>query len=118
VLLRERAMSTTELAEAVGLAKGTVAHHVKVLESSGLVRVVRTRRVRALTERLYGRTARLFVLKSADESPHVRVRLDADAAAGFQQRLEQLAGEIEAAASADGEEYELVATLHPRRGAR
>jgi DNA-binding transcriptional ArsR family regulator len=67
-LLRERAASTTELATALGLPKGTVGHHLKVLESAGLVRVVRTRKVRALTEKFYGRVARLFVLKG-DEAP-------------------------------------------------
>ena len=49
--------------------KGTVGHHLKVLETAGLVRVVRTRKVRALTERYYGRTARLFVLKSDESMP-------------------------------------------------
>jgi DNA-binding transcriptional ArsR family regulator len=68
-LLKERAASTTELAAALGLPKGTVGHHLKVLESAGLIRVVRTRKVRALTEKYYGRVARLFVLKSADEAP-------------------------------------------------
>jgi DNA-binding transcriptional ArsR family regulator len=66
VLLRERAQSTTELAEQLKLPKGTVGHHVKVLEKAGLIRVVRTRQVRALTESYYGRTARLFLLKSED----------------------------------------------------
>ena len=68
VLLRERARSITELAEKLGLPKGTVGHHVKVLERAGLVRVVRTRKVRALTESYYGRTARLFLYESADGS--------------------------------------------------
>ena len=67
VLLRERAHSVTELAETLELPKGTVAHHVKVLEKAGLVRVVRTRQVRAMTERYYGRTARLFFFKSSDQ---------------------------------------------------
>jgi len=67
-LLRERAASTTELAAALGVAKGTAAHHLKVLERVGLIRVVATRRVRAVTERYYGRVARLYVLKS-DEPP-------------------------------------------------
>jgi hypothetical protein len=40
-----------------------------VLEKAGLVRVVRTRQVRALTEKYYGRVARLFVLKAADALP-------------------------------------------------
>ena len=66
VLLREHARSTTELAERLGLPKGTVAHHVKVLETAGLIKVVRTRKVRALTERYYGRTGRLFLYESAD----------------------------------------------------
>jgi DNA-binding transcriptional ArsR family regulator len=109
-------MSTTELAEAIGLAKGTVAHHLKVLESARLVKVVRTRQVRALTESIYGRVARLFVLKSADEKPQLRVRLTAAAAAEFQRRLDALAGDVEAAASPDGEEYELVAALFPSGG--
>jgi DNA-binding transcriptional ArsR family regulator len=68
-LLRERAASTTELATALGLPKGTVGHHLKVLESAGLVRVVRTRKVRALTEKFYGRVARLFVLRGDESMP-------------------------------------------------
>lgn len=68
-LLRERAASTTELAAALDTPKGTVGHHLKVLEAAGLVRVVRTRQVRALTEKFYGRVARLFVLKSDESLP-------------------------------------------------
>jgi DNA-binding transcriptional ArsR family regulator len=74
VLLRENAHSTTELAEKLGLPKGTVGHHVKVLEKAGLIRVVRTRQVRALTEKLYGRTARLFLFKSSDDADGEDVR--------------------------------------------
>jgi hypothetical protein len=56
------------------MPKGTVAHHVKVLESAGLLKVVRTRRVRALTESYYGRTARLFLYESADTAGYEDVR--------------------------------------------
>jgi DNA-binding transcriptional ArsR family regulator len=59
-LLHERAATVTELAAAVERPKSTVAHHVKVLTEAGLVKVVRTRRVRAIDERFYGRTARMF----------------------------------------------------------
>ena len=59
-LLHERAASVNELAVALGRPKSTVAHHVKVLTDAGLLRVVRTRRVRAIEERFYGRTARMF----------------------------------------------------------
>lgn len=68
-LLRERAASTTELAAALDVPKGTAGHHVKVLERAGLIRVVATRRVRAMTEKYYGRVARLFVLQSDESLP-------------------------------------------------
>ena len=69
MLLRERAASTTELAAVLETPKGTVGHHLKVLERAGLVRVVRTRKVRALTEKFYGRVARLFVMKGDESMP-------------------------------------------------
>jgi DNA-binding transcriptional ArsR family regulator len=59
-LLHERAATVTELATAVERPKSTVAHHVKALTEAGLLQVVRTRRVRAIEERFYGRTARMF----------------------------------------------------------
>src|SRR3981189_698642 len=59
-LVLERAATVAELAAAVGRPKSTVAHHVNVLVDAGMLRVVRTRRVRAIDERFYGRTARLF----------------------------------------------------------
>jgi DNA-binding transcriptional ArsR family regulator len=59
-LLHERAATVTELATALGRPKSTVAHHVDVLTRAGLLRVVDTRRVRAIEERFYGRTARMF----------------------------------------------------------
>jgi DNA-binding transcriptional ArsR family regulator len=59
-LLLERAATVSELASAVHRPKSTVAHHVNVLVDAGMLRVVRTRRVRAIDERYYGRTARLF----------------------------------------------------------
>ncbi len=73
-LLHERAATITELAVAVDRPKSTVAHHVKVLTEGGLLQVVRTRRVRAVEERFYGRTARLFYVaveraRDGDELP-------------------------------------------------
>jgi DNA-binding transcriptional ArsR family regulator len=61
-LLHERAATVTELAVALERPKSTVAHHVKVLAENGLVRVVKTRRVRAIEERFYGRAARMFYI--------------------------------------------------------
>ena len=59
-LLLERSATVAELAAAVQRPKSTIAHHVKVLVEAGMLRVVRTRRVRAIDERYYGRTARVF----------------------------------------------------------
>src|SRR6476660_4121572 len=67
-LLHERAATVSELAVALERPKSTVAHHVKVLTEAGLVQVVRTRRVRAIEERYYGRTARMFYV-SVERSP-------------------------------------------------
>lgn len=59
-LLLERAATVSEIAEAVERPKSTVAYHVNALVEVDLLKVVRTRRVRAIEERFYGRTARLF----------------------------------------------------------
>lgn len=67
-LLHERAATVSELALALERPKSTVAHHVKVLAETGLVQVVRTRRVRAIEERFYGRTARMFYV-AVEQSP-------------------------------------------------
>jgi DNA-binding transcriptional ArsR family regulator len=84
-LLHERAATVSELAEALGRPKSTVAHHVKVLTEARLLQVVRTRRVRAIDERFYGRTARMFFVaaeRSADNQEMPRDFNDFEVAAG------------------------------------
>jgi DNA-binding transcriptional ArsR family regulator len=76
-LVLERAMTVTELADRVGRPRGSVAHHVGVLVGAGLLKVVRTRRVRAVTESFYGRTARTIgverpLVARDDELPFFR----------------------------------------------
>ena len=61
-LVLERAATVTELAQAVDRPKSTVAYHVNLLVDAGLLRVVRTRRVRAIEERYYGRVARTLYI--------------------------------------------------------
>ena len=121
-LLLDRAMTGAQLAEALGVLKGSVSFHLRTLERAGLVRVVRTRRVRGVTERYYGRTARRFDLDRpgtevnagpmllrtvADEAERVgpvgaptdmvtttRARLDPDRAEHFRARLAALLDEF------------------------
>ena len=130
-LLRHQAHSTQQLAEVLEMPKGTVGHHLKVLEAAGLIRVVRTRKVRALTEKFYGRTARLFFFESesapetvpglgaamlrnaADEVSqatsgvnfaHLRSRLNRTDARRLARRVEKLVADFQAADIENGDE--------------
>ena len=58
-------MTVTELAARVRKPRGTVAHHVDVLVDAGLLKVTATRRVRAIEERFYGRTAQTIMFPDA-----------------------------------------------------
>lgn len=61
-LLMERAATIKELSETLDRPKGTIGHHVSVLEEAGLIRVVRTEMVRAIEAKYYGRTARTYLI--------------------------------------------------------
>jgi len=60
-LVLERAASVGELATALNKPRSTVAYHIDILLDAGLLRVVRTRKIRAIDERFYGRTGRTIV---------------------------------------------------------
>jgi len=60
--LLEGPASMQELARVLGAAKGTIGHHVRVLDAAGLIRVAETRRVRGVTEKRYTRVAKQFRL--------------------------------------------------------
>ena len=86
-LLLERAATTSELAEVLGKPKGTVGHHLKVLADAGLVTVVRTKRVRALEAKYYGRTARVFWYDRAYDAIGQEERVLSDTMAGVRGAL-------------------------------
>lgn len=71
-LLMEKAATVSQLADALEKPKGTIGYHAKVLEDVGMIRVVRTNKVRAMTEKYYGRTGRTIVFASAprEDDPH------------------------------------------------
>jgi DNA-binding transcriptional ArsR family regulator len=74
-LLLERAATISELGETLGIPKGTIGHHVGVLEETGLIHVVRTKKVRAIEAKYYGRTARTFILTSK-ANPDIEISPD------------------------------------------
>ena len=61
-VLRFEPATITQIAGRVGLAKGSSSYHVRLLERAGLVKVVRTRKVRGVTERYYAMAARAIAL--------------------------------------------------------
>lgn len=125
-LVLEGAMSVTELAQRVGRSKGTVAHHVDLLVDVGLLKVVRTRKVRAMEERFYGRTARTFNFPSDpdDELPFAadamrewdRSRQHADDVGGFTLRRARIPAERANEFWRRCEELALEFTREPRGG--
>jgi len=65
--LGTQAATVSQLAEQLGLLKGSVSHHLRILAAAGLIRLVRTRKVRGGTERYWGRAAKSFEV--AEENP-------------------------------------------------
>jgi DNA-binding transcriptional ArsR family regulator len=142
-LLREQARSTQQLARELSMPKGTVGYHLKVLEQAGLVRVVGTRQVRAVTEKFYGRTARLFLFEVEDPaearalgaaamrraaveleaSPDTvrfgfpKARLSRRDVGRLERRLKRLTDDFLAAETHEGTPYALAVALYEQRDA-
>jgi DNA-binding transcriptional ArsR family regulator len=96
-VIRFEPATITQIAQQVGLAKGSSSYHVRLLERAGLVKVVRTRKVRGVTERYYAMAARSIELPNPQAGqPDVLMR---NAVADLE------------AAPADGERHVLLAHL-------
>lgn len=74
--LNQGPASVQELSRAMGTAKGTIGHHVRVLDRAGLIRVVETRRVRGVTEKRYARAGRRFKLPEGDAAAAIGAKHD------------------------------------------
>jgi len=61
-LLRFRDMTISELASILNKDISTVFRHIKKLERAGFVKVTGERRLHNVPEKIYGRTARTFIL--------------------------------------------------------
>lgn len=139
-LVTERAATVGELAEAVQRPKSSVAYHVNVLVAAGLFKVVRTRKVRAIEERFYGRTAKIFYVgqirredlallsnalevAAAESIPardsdrlrciHRHARIGREHAAAFWDKVLELTREFSALPRTGDEVYAFVAGLYP-----
>ncbi len=141
-LLLERAASVNELAEALDRPPSSVAYHVGVLVDADLLRVIRTRRVRAVDERFYGRTARVVVVGATEpdvaahlaapnplaeaateagaahrgddlRSIHRHARVPHERAAEFWDRVLDLADEFSSSARAGNTTFAFIAALYP-----
>lgn len=139
-LLLERSATVNELAKAVKRPPSSVAYHVAVLVDADLLSVVRTRQVRAVTERFYGRTARVFVVGDHDldvplagdssltvaaaeadaahcsddlRAIHRHARIAPDRIPEFWDRVLQLANEFAASPRTGATSYGFVAGLYP-----
>lgn len=137
-LVLERAATVTELAAALGRPKSSVAYHVDVLVDAGLLAVVRTRKVRAIEERFYGRTGRTIVIGDAPTPDGVvprgflaeaiaeapagdhrmrstirHARIPDDRAEEFFERVNRLAEEFSAVPRAGDTVWGFVAAVYP-----
>lgn len=135
-ILEDGPASAKQLSDAMSMTHGKVGHHVKVLREAGLIEVVEERKVRAVTEKLYGLTYdrltmdevagdRLeFALAQAarEALPTVHqpfdppavfltTRLSPDRAREVNEKLTEIADEVAAADEPGGEPYGLVASL-------
>ena len=139
-LLLERAATVAEMAMATGRPPSTVAYHVGVLVEAGLFKVVRTRKVRGVVERSYGRTARIFYIGQTEpgvaipmsnplhdaaveataalaadrvRSLHRHARIPHERVSEFWEAVMALATDFSASARKGGTSYAFVAALYP-----
>ncbi len=140
-LLAEHSATTHQLAEALSSPNSTIAHHLNVLTHAGLTKIVRTRQVRAITERYYGRVARTYIGISSsldtDREPRIEflqqklkevsiaihdssflsytdssARISANRAQEFMNRVNQLAQEFEVLNEPGEQMYSFLGTIY------
>lgn len=138
-VLDDRPASAKQLSELLDMSHGKIGHHLKVLERHGFVEIVETRRVRAMTEKLYGPTFDrlrvelagsggtdrldfLFAQAAREAAPADRqpfehigrlysVRMPHDTAVEFSRRLVELADEF-AQAESEGPMFGLAGSVY------
>ena len=72
-VLRDGPATVTQIADRLGIAKGSSHYHVRVLAKAGLIRLVETRKVRGVEERYYAMAATAIELPESgpDDPEHL-----------------------------------------------
>ena len=138
--LGQEPATISQLAVALGTAKGNVAHHLGVLRDAGMVHVAETRQVRGGTEQYYRRSARRFdfvgegaranntvalqavaaELETADADPVLslrNIRLTAAQAEELATTLERMVGDLDDAGPGESRYGVIVSVYRPRQPA-
>jgi DNA-binding transcriptional ArsR family regulator len=68
-IIRHQPATAKQIADRLGLAPGTISHHLQVLEAAGLAKVVARRQVRGIVAKYYTRTARIFAYERPPDMP-------------------------------------------------
>jgi DNA-binding transcriptional ArsR family regulator len=76
--LSDTPASIQELARGLNVPKGTVGHHIHVLEAAGLIRVAETEQVRGVQQKRYARVARVFQLPTEGRAELAKSGVDDD----------------------------------------
>ncbi len=65
-IIQSRPATAKQIADRLKMPPGTIGHHLQVLESAGLAKVVARRLVRGIVAKYYTRTARIFTYNFPD----------------------------------------------------
>lgn len=60
-IIQLRPATAKQIADKLGIAPGTIGHHLQVLEAAGLAQIVARRLIHGIVAKYYTRTARIFV---------------------------------------------------------
>src|SRR5579875_1660460 len=66
-IIQQQPATAKQIANRLGIAPGTIGHHLQVLEAAGLAQVVAQRIVHGIVAKYYARTAHIFVMDFPEE---------------------------------------------------
>ncbi|MFW5946124.1 MAG: ArsR/SmtB family transcription factor [Candidatus Natronoplasma sp.] len=98
-LLKVKDMTISQASEALGKDQSTVYRHIKKLEEAGFIEVKGERKKHHIPERIYGRTADVFLMTPepirSDRTSTIGIRWSDDKVKEFLDILEEVGYEVE-----------------------